>query len=121
MRDRFATRTIIVVALLPWFLAGCVAGVYHQPYHPPEHHQRPPLEIQPYTPAKAYDQDIAERVRRYLASDPRVGVETLLVQVENGVVFLGGNAKSPDAAKLAVGMTERVPGVRKVINTMNVH
>lgn len=109
------------VVLLPILLAGCVGGVYHQPYYPPEHHPRPPAQIQPYTPAKAYDQETAERIRRYLASDPRVGAETLLVRVEDGVALLSGNAKSPEAATLAVRMTERVPGVHKVINTMNVH
>jgi len=60
-------------------------------------------------------------VRRYLGSDPRVGVETLVVNVENQVVYLSGNAKSPEAARLAVAMAERVQGVRKVISTMNVY
>ncbi|MEW6465191.1 BON domain-containing protein [Tibeticola sp.] len=102
-------------------LTACGGGGYHRPPYYPEPPKQPPVDIKPYTPAVAYDQDIAERVRRYLGSDPRVGVETLVVNVENQVVYLSGNAKSPEAARLAVAMAERVQGVRKVISTMNVY
>jgi|GEM_PF-6706170 len=51
----------------------------------------------------AQDQGTAERLRRVLAFDPRVGAGTLIVKVVDGKVKLSGNAKTPEAANLAVG------------------
>ncbi len=117
---RFHPRLLAV--LLPALLAGCGGGAYQQPYSRDDdaYRRQPPSQVHRYTAADAQDQDTAERVRRVLASDPRIGAETLIVKVVDGDVELAGNAKSPEAANLAARMAQRVPGVRSVISTMNI-
>ena len=66
------------------------------------------------------DKDLERDVRQALAFDPRVDVKAIAVSAKDGVVTLSGSAPTY-AAKLSACLdTERVSGVRVVVEHMDV-
>jgi osmotically-inducible protein OsmY len=107
------TVTLAAALLAASILSGCAADAYAPGYlHTPGYGNPPPN-----TPYSANDATAA-RVRNVLAADARVGVETLTIKVIDGVVELGGTPKDLQARDLAIRITERTYGVKRVINNM---
>ncbi len=55
-----------------------------------------------------------------LKADPNLYARHINVRADNGVVTLGGYVWTPEEMSAAVPITERVPGVTKVVNRMEV-
>lgn len=107
MKSINATATGLAL-LVATTLAACAGDVYRSNGH------------YPGSAGSAYsaDEAMAARVRSALAADARVGAATLTVKVVNNVVELGGTPNDAQARDLALRITERLRGVRSVINNM---
>ena len=69
--------------------------------------------------SEAAGQSLEARVRNALASDVRVGAQSLTVKAQgDGVIELSGNPRDVRARDLAIEITRRVRGVRNVLNNM---
>jgi len=107
--NAMATTAALLVASA---LTGCAGNAYGPgPYQPGYAN---PIRNPPYLE----DEATAARIRNVLASDPRVGAETLTVKVVNGAVELSGSPKDLRARDLALQLTQRTHGVRSVFNNM---
>ena len=68
---------------------------------------------------KAEDQSIVGRVQVALQADPKVYSEHIDINSKRGVVWLTGWVTSADESAAAVRDTQAVPGVKRVINEMD--
>lgn len=66
------------------------------------------------------EEQFAERVRAALRRDPRIPEEGIHVAVEAGRVTLTGSVTSASAKRAAAEVVEALPGVRGVIDQMQV-
>jgi osmotically-inducible protein OsmY len=69
-------------------------------------------------PPKITDGSISDAVRVKLASDQLVGVLTLDVKVEQGVVTLSGSVSQKSLASRAEKVARKVKGVKQVVNNI---
>ena len=71
-------------------------------------------------PAGEVDGDVrlTYRVADALLADDRTRNQRVSVEVQNGVVLLGGTVRDQPAAELVTALVRRVPGVRDVCNAM---
>ncbi len=95
-------------------LAGCAEGPYRDGSY-----RRGGQPVTRNDVMQAQDSATAARVRQALASDVRVGAETLTVRVVDGVAEISGSPKDLRARDLALRIAGRVPGVRTVLNNMS--
>lgn len=68
----------------------------------------------------ASDTAITTKVKAALLGDPDVAGTSINVETLNGTVQLSGFAKSPQEARRAVDLAQRVGGVKQVINKTTV-
>lgn len=103
------SKTVFVGLLMAAALGGCGGGYVGGGRHP----------VYQSDVDEAAGQALEARVRNALASDVRVGAESLTVKAQgDGVIELGGNPKDLRARDLAIEITRRVRGVRTVLNNM---
>ena len=113
LRSLAAGSTLAAIALV----AGC-AGGYGSPYQAPggsmyNHDAQRQMQ----------NQDLADRVRAALRSDPRVGAEGLQVSaLGEGKIEIGGSpANGLLGRELAMRLARSVPGVTAVFNNMTMN
>ena len=70
-------------------------------------------------PKEYSDQTLAEKVKTELYGDPQVDRSKVLVNVENGVVFLRGEAQTADQMEDLERLVRAVPGVEGVENLLH--
>lgn len=66
------------------------------------------------------DDTLRQHVRRALARDPRIDTSKITVEVANGIVYLGGFAGTATEKRLAEHEAWAAPGVRDIINRIEV-
>lgn len=66
------------------------------------------------------DKEMADQVQNALASDNNLYARHITVRADEGVVTLGGYVWTPEEMSAAVQIAERVSGVAKVVNRMEV-
>ena len=66
------------------------------------------------------DKALADQVQTALTSDKNLYARHITVRPDDGVVTLGGYVWTPEEMTAAVQIAERVPGVTKVVNQMEV-
>ena len=75
----------------------------------------------PKSPAQRQaDAELVDQVQTALKADPNLYARHINVRADNGVVTLSGYVWTPEEMSAAVPITERVPGVTKVVNRMEV-
>ena len=77
------------------------------------------MRYQATEPKEYSDQTLAEKVKTELYGDSQVDRSKVLVNVENGVVFLRGEAQTPDQTKDLERLVLAVPGVEGVENLLH--
>lgn len=92
--------TLLMAALIAGTMLGCARD-------------RPITE-------RVEDQAIETRVKAALLGAPDVAGTSIQVEVLNGDVQLSGFVRTRQEAQRAIEITQRVQGVRKVINKMSV-
>jgi osmotically-inducible protein OsmY len=66
------------------------------------------------------DKELADQVQTALTSDQNLYARHINVRADEGVVTLGGHVWTPEEMTAAVQIAERVSGVTKVVNRMEV-
>jgi osmotically-inducible protein OsmY len=69
---------------------------------------------------KAADRAIAEQVKAVLLADSNVYAEHIDIDAKRGVVWLSGWVSSADEKRAAASDTQSVPGVRRVVDGMEI-
>lgn len=67
------------------------------------------------------DKETAERVETALGADKALYAKHIFVSADNGVVHLTGYIWDPSDSELASVIAERVPGVTKVVNELELN
>lgn len=66
------------------------------------------------------DNDVADRVQAALGADRYLYARHITVRADSGVVSLGGYVWTPEELDAAMQDVQTVPGVTKVVNSMEV-
>jgi osmotically-inducible protein OsmY len=70
--------------------------------------------------ASSIDEDLSRRIRLFLATLHLAGLKRIHIEVEEGLVTIGGIVRSYYERQLAVACVRRVAGVRQIVDRIRV-
>lgn len=79
-----------------------------------------PENVEPQPLQVAADEELRQRVCRYLAHSGHYPVRTLDVCATNGIVILRGTVPTYYVRQLAIACAQRVAGVRSVVDEIQI-